>query len=147
MDRYNHDLGGEDTDDTDDTPVFGSFNSYTPQYRKQHYSWSRHASATTTDSVKATTTMTTLPSRAQEIATTSAMATTASTGAMPKLKPLNAGQEGVVNKFLNTPQLRKLDVSIQENEDCHLTFILKMSLKLTICPGLFYFKLNSKYNL
>ncbi|XP_034480757.1 microtubule-associated serine/threonine-protein kinase 1 [Drosophila innubila] len=111
MDRYNHDLGGEDTDDTDDTPVFGSFNSYTPQYRKQHYSWSRHATATTTDSVKATTTMTTLPSRAQETAPTSAMATTAATGAMPKVKPLNAGQEGVVNKFLNTPQLRKLDLS------------------------------------
>lgn len=104
MDRYNHDLGGEDTDDTDDTPVFGSFNSYTPQYRKQHYSWSRHA----TDSAKGTPT--TLPSRAQETAT--ATATIAATGAMPKLKPSAVSQEGVVNKFLNTPQLRKLDVSI-----------------------------------
>jgi len=113
MDRYNHDLGGEDTDDTDDTPVFGSFNSYTPQYRKQHYSWSRHATATTTDSVKGTPTMTTLPSRAQEIATTSAMAVTVATGAMPKLKPFTGSQEGVVNKFLNTPQLRKLDVCIR----------------------------------
>ncbi|XP_059217163.1 serine-rich adhesin for platelets isoform X1 [Stomoxys calcitrans] len=51
MDRYNHDLGGEDTDDTDDTPVFGSFSSYTPQYRKQHYSWSRTTSVSSTGSV------------------------------------------------------------------------------------------------
>ncbi|KAL0276514.1 UNVERIFIED_CONTAM: hypothetical protein PYX00_004073 [Menopon gallinae] len=32
-DRYNHDIG-EDTDDTDDSPLFGSFASYSPQYRK-----------------------------------------------------------------------------------------------------------------
>lgn len=55
MDRYNHDLGGEDTDDTDDTPVFGSFSSYTPQYRKQHYSWSRTTSASSTTSVASST--------------------------------------------------------------------------------------------
>lgn len=50
MDRYNHDLGGDDTDDTDDTPVFGSFSSYSPQYRKQNYSWSRLAYNTSTTS-------------------------------------------------------------------------------------------------
>lgn len=33
MDRYNHDIG-EDTDDTDDSPLFGSFSSCSPQYRK-----------------------------------------------------------------------------------------------------------------
>ena len=33
MDRYNHDLG-EDTDDTDDSPLIGSFSSCSPQYRK-----------------------------------------------------------------------------------------------------------------
>lgn len=38
MDRYNHDLGGDDTDETDDSPLFGSFNSYSPQYRKQNSS-------------------------------------------------------------------------------------------------------------
>lgn len=114
MDRYNHDLGGEDTDDTDDTPVFGSFNSYTPQYRKQHYSWSRHATPTSTDGAKATPTLTSLPSRAQEtVTTTAATAAITATGAMPKLKPTAVSQEGVVNKFLNTPQLRKLDVSIK----------------------------------
>ena len=32
-DRYNHDMG-EDTDDTDESPLFGSFASYSPQYRK-----------------------------------------------------------------------------------------------------------------
>lgn len=34
IDRYNHDFA-DDTDDTDEAPVFGSFNSYSPQYRKQ----------------------------------------------------------------------------------------------------------------
>ncbi|ALC44714.1 CG6498, partial [Drosophila busckii] len=113
MDRYNHDLGGEDTDDTDDTPVFGSFNSYTPQYRKQHYSWSRHPTPPTTitdGSLKAmpaiSTAAATLPSHAQE----GAIAVKA-TGATTKLKPLAASQEGVAKKFLNTPQLRKLDLS------------------------------------
>lgn len=126
MDRYNHDLGGEDTDDTDDTPVFGSFNSYTPQYRKQHYSWSRHATSTTTDSSKATPTLTSLPSRAQETVTTT-VATTAntSTGAMPKLKTTAVSQEGVVNKFLNTPQLRKLDVSITIAYEISLNSIMQ----------------------
>lgn len=33
MDRYNHDLG-DDTDDPDDSPLFGSFSSYSPQSRK-----------------------------------------------------------------------------------------------------------------
>lgn len=32
-DRYNHDIG-EDTDDTDESPLFGSFSSCSPQYRK-----------------------------------------------------------------------------------------------------------------
>lgn len=36
MERYNHDLGDEDTDDMDDTPIFGSFNSYSPAYRKSY---------------------------------------------------------------------------------------------------------------
>lgn len=33
VDRYNHDIG-EDTDDTDDSPLIGSFSSYSPQSRK-----------------------------------------------------------------------------------------------------------------
>lgn len=123
MDRYNHDLAGEDTDDTDDTPVFGSFNSYTPQYRKQHYSWSRHAT-TSTDGTRPPP-LTSLPSRAQE--NPLPIPGVSSTGAMPKLKTGfgsgrgssfgsggGASTEGVVNKFLNTPQLRKLDVSIAQ---------------------------------
>lgn len=38
MDRYNHDLCGEDTDETEDSPLFGFFNSYSPQYKKQNSS-------------------------------------------------------------------------------------------------------------
>jgi len=33
MDRYSHDIG-DDTDDTDESPLFGSFSSCSPQYRK-----------------------------------------------------------------------------------------------------------------
>lgn len=33
LDRYNHDIG-EDTDDTEDNIVFGSFSSFSPQYKK-----------------------------------------------------------------------------------------------------------------
>lgn len=49
MDRYNHDLG-EDTDDTDDSPLIGSFSSYSPQSRK--ISLSRSATECETDSLK-----------------------------------------------------------------------------------------------
>jgi microtubule-associated serine/threonine kinase len=35
MDRYNHDIG-DDTDETEESPLFSSFSSYSPQYRKQH---------------------------------------------------------------------------------------------------------------
>ncbi|XP_060537410.1 microtubule-associated serine/threonine-protein kinase 3 isoform X2 [Cylas formicarius] len=35
MDRYSHELE-DDTDDTDDSPVFGLFSSCSPQYRKTH---------------------------------------------------------------------------------------------------------------
>ncbi|XP_059610760.1 microtubule-associated serine/threonine-protein kinase 3 [Phlebotomus argentipes] len=38
MDRYNHDLGDEDTDETEDTPLFGSFSSYSHHFRKQQCS-------------------------------------------------------------------------------------------------------------
>jgi microtubule-associated serine/threonine kinase len=35
MDRYNHDIG-DDTDEIKKSPLFSSFSSYSPQYRKQH---------------------------------------------------------------------------------------------------------------
>lgn len=38
MDRYNHDLGGDDTDETEDSPLIGSFSSYSPHYRRQNSS-------------------------------------------------------------------------------------------------------------
>ncbi|CAH1122067.1 unnamed protein product [Ceutorhynchus assimilis] len=46
MDRYSHELE-DDTDDTDDSPVFGLFSSCSPQYRKTHGSKSNHASSDT----------------------------------------------------------------------------------------------------
>ncbi|KNC30597.1 hypothetical protein FF38_11951 [Lucilia cuprina] len=135
MDRYNHDLAGEDTDDTDDTPVIGSFSSYTPQYRKQHYSWSRVASTTTTVSSTTTTTHSSTSSLNNTIATThtttSALAETklnvtesvsSPTNtvdsvakcrkiAAPLASPQNIITQQMVNKVLNTPQLRKIEIS------------------------------------
>ncbi|XP_011177378.2 microtubule-associated serine/threonine-protein kinase 1 [Zeugodacus cucurbitae] len=70
MDRYNHDLAGEDTDDTDDTPVFGSFSSLTPQYRKQHYSWSRVPSNSSSTTITPTSTSVASVSASASSATT-----------------------------------------------------------------------------
>ncbi|XP_030375087.1 microtubule-associated serine/threonine-protein kinase 3 isoform X2 [Scaptodrosophila lebanonensis] len=106
MDRYNHDLDGDDTDDTDDTPVFGSFNSYTPQYRKQHYSWSRHAtvnSASEPNILKER-----IPAPTGDITSNE---TDDNVPAGTTLKRTTIGEGVLVNKFLNTPQLRKLDLS------------------------------------
>lgn len=137
MDRYNHDLAGEDTDDTDDTPVIGSFSSYTPQYRKQHYSWSRVASTTSVSATTTTTISTTsLNTAVTTTVTTSSMQTTSvaetklqvteSTSsptntvdsvakcrkiAAPLASPQNIITQQMVNKVLNTPQLRKIEVS------------------------------------
>uniref|UniRef100_A0A182SUM2 non-specific serine/threonine protein kinase n=1 Tax=Anopheles maculatus TaxID=74869 RepID=A0A182SUM2_9DIPT len=36
VDRFNHEICGDDTDEMEDSPLFGSFSSYSPQYRKQH---------------------------------------------------------------------------------------------------------------
>lgn len=38
MDRYNHEIADDDTDDTDEPPIFGSFNSFSSQYRKSYHS-------------------------------------------------------------------------------------------------------------
>lgn len=61
MDRYNHDLAGDDTDETDDSPLFGSFSSYSPQYKRQYSSRlamniSDHSSSTGDDIGKVITT-------------------------------------------------------------------------------------------
>ncbi|XP_049313805.1 uncharacterized protein LOC105227351 [Bactrocera dorsalis] len=81
MDRYNHDLAGEDTDDTDDTPVFGSFSSLTPQYRKQHYSWSRVPSASSS------TTMTPTSTSAASVSASASSATADSSSKQAEVKP------------------------------------------------------------
>ncbi|KAF5304296.1 hypothetical protein FQR65_LT07988 [Abscondita terminalis] len=62
VDRYNHDLG-DDTDDTDDSPVFGLFSSCSPQYRKVHVSriGSNSDQDQTLDSVRITTSVGTTP--------------------------------------------------------------------------------------
>ncbi|XP_075161364.1 microtubule-associated serine/threonine (MAST) protein kinase dop isoform X2 [Haematobia irritans] len=139
MDRYNHDLGGEDTDDTDDTPVFGSFSSYTPQYRKQHYSWSRTTSVSSTGSVGSSctsqqcTVVTTVPSstttshiESRLQVTESSSSPTNTVDAVAKCRkisaPLAAGanttsiahsaiNQQMANKVLTTPQLRKIELS------------------------------------
>lgn len=101
MDRYNHELAGEDTDDTDDTPVFGCFSSYTMQYRKQYYSWSKIAPT----SLTSTPTMTP-NSCAVPISTPTT--TTAATDSMPsslQLENLSAKQQRTLSTIINPPNL------------------------------------------
>lgn len=98
MDRYNHELAGEDTDDTDDTPVFGCFSSYTMQYRKQYYSWSKIAATTPTS------TSTTTPSSCDVPISTSTTKTSA-TDLMPsslQLANLSEKQQRTLSAIINT---------------------------------------------
>ncbi|XP_067645232.1 microtubule-associated serine/threonine-protein kinase 3 [Eurosta solidaginis] len=141
MDRYNHDLAGEDTDDTDDIPVFGSFSSLTPQYRKQHYSWSRVPSTTSTNTITPTTTSASFSSSidkwgpqadvkncpAIDATTTKSHSsgssettntTTTMDPSMALMKRKNSSalspsmsSDFIANKLLTTPQLRKLDLT------------------------------------
>lgn len=97
MDRYNHDLGGgDDTDETDDSPLFGSFSSYSPQYRKQNSSrfLATGESVTTAITTSTTTTMTPAISAAGVSGGLSSLAIDCAT-----IK-------------LTRPELRTLDVSI-----------------------------------
>uniref|UniRef100_A0AAG5DNK7 non-specific serine/threonine protein kinase n=1 Tax=Anopheles atroparvus TaxID=41427 RepID=A0AAG5DNK7_ANOAO len=77
VDRYNHEICGDDTDEMEDSPLFGSFSSYSPQYRKQHsLSQASIASSdafggSTGSRIGAITTTTTGPSGASTAATTS----------------------------------------------------------------------------
>ena len=136
MDRYNHDLAGEDTDDTEDMPSFGSFSSYTPQYRKQHYSWSRAATTTSSElsssanstpptAVVTTTTTTTVQHQQTKVMETSNVAivttsapitspTSVDVVVKPKANVLSPSSgTAMANKLLNTPQLRKIGVGFE----------------------------------
>lgn len=95
MDRYNHDMaGGEDTDDTDDFPLIGSFGSYSPQYRKHNSSLVQIN----------------LPQQSYDEINTSS-----GSGSSPTPSSLNQSITSQANtnivKIMSTPQLRKLDVS------------------------------------
>lgn len=94
MDRYNHDMGGEDTDDTDDFPLIGSFGSYSPQYRK-------HNSSLVQINLP--------PQSLDESINTSSGSGTASP--ISSNTTQNAAVNPNIGKIISTPQLRKLDVS------------------------------------
>lgn len=99
MDRYNHDMGGDDTDDTDDFPLIGSFGSYSPQYRKHNSSLIQIN----------------LPQQSlDESVNTSSGSGTASPISSTLGQTTNAPQTAPnsnIGKIMSTPQLRKLDVS------------------------------------
>lgn len=102
MDRYNHDMGGEDTDDTDDFPLIGSFGSYSPQYRKHNSSLVQIN----------------LPQQISldESINTSSGSGTASPISSNLSQNANASQNtpnSSIGKIISTPQLRKLDVSLK----------------------------------
>lgn len=102
-DRFNHDLnisgGGDDTDDTDDLPVFGSFGSYSPQYKKQN------SSATQLNAIDNTTD--------DMFLLNDSMCTQSSTSSIGSFNSTKSNDSGAIPK-IQTPQLRKLDVSINQ---------------------------------
>lgn len=108
MDRYNHDLGGgDDTDETDDSPLFGSFSSYSPQYRKQNSSKFLATGDCVTTAITTATTITMTPVIPAISAATAAGSS--SSLAIDSIK-------------LTRPELRTLDVS--RNDGWLYTLIL-----------------------
>lgn len=97
MDRYNHDMGGDDTDDTDDFPLIGSFGSYSPQYRKNNSSLVQIN----------------LPQQSFDESISSGSGTASPTPSVLD-QSNNTSQNNSqtsIGKLMSTPQLRKLDVS------------------------------------
>lgn len=117
MDRYNHDMGGEDTDDTDDFPLIGSFGSYSPQYRKHNSSLVQIN----------------LPQQISldESINTSSGSGTASPISSNLSQNANAPQNipnSSIGKIISTPQLRKLDVSFKANYTATFYYFFFMSI-------------------
>lgn len=97
MDRFNHEVGaGDDTDDTDDLPLFGSFGSYSPQYRKHNSS-----------SVQINFPQ---PYFDESINNSGGSASGSPTPSIIS-QSSSSSHNTNINRIINTPQLRKLDVS------------------------------------
>lgn len=103
MDRYNHDMGGDDTDDTDDLPLIGSFGSYSPQYRKNNSSLVQInlPPQSLDDSVNTSSGSGTASPVLSNLSQSGGNTNTA----------LNVTANSNIGKIMSTPQLRKLDVS------------------------------------
>lgn len=120
MDRYNHDMiGGDDTDEQDDSPIFGSFSSYSPQYRKTYYSTSSPSS--TSSSISSTSIARLQPknnsmSLVGSDSNTINVLNTTPTACIGNAEDSLANSEEKcgnihhLNKFLTTPELHKFNV-------------------------------------
>lgn len=102
MDRYNHDMGGDDTDDTDEFPQIGSFGSYSPQYRKNTSSLVQINLPTQSfdESINSSGSASPTPSMINQSANVS-----------------QTNPNTTIGKIMSTPQLRKLDVSLFKSKD------------------------------
>ncbi|XP_055530653.1 microtubule-associated serine/threonine-protein kinase 3 isoform X2 [Wyeomyia smithii] len=109
VDRYNHDICGDDTDDMEDSPLFGSFSSYSPQYRKQQ-------------SISASSNPPAVVSQPEPLASPLAGSNLPSTVAKekPQLPSLfedsfdlnqHPKPVGDINKLIITPELRKFNIN------------------------------------
>lgn len=112
MDRYNHDMGGEDTDDTDDFPLIGSFGSYSPQYRKNNSSLVQInlPPQSLDDSVNTSSGSGTASPLSLNQSQSGALATAAQSAAATATTTTTTTNSNI-GKIMSTPQLRKLDVS------------------------------------
>lgn len=116
MDRYNHDMGGEDTDDTDDFPLIGSFGSYSPQYRKHNSSLVQInlPPQSLDDSVNTSSgsgTASPISSNLSQSGGNTNAAQSAAAAAAAATTSATATTNSNIGKIMSTPQLRKLDVS------------------------------------
>lgn len=103
MDRYNHDMGCDDTDETDEFPQIGSFGSYSPQYRKN-----------TSSLVQIN-----LPTQSFDESINSSGSGSISPTPSVVNQSSSANQtnpNATIGKIMSTPQLRKLDVSIRSRK-------------------------------
>lgn len=116
MDRYNHDMGGDDTDDTDDFPLIGSFGSYSPQYRKNNSSLVQinlPPQSSLDDSINTSSGSGTASPISSNLSQSGGNANVAqsTTTATATITTTTATTHSSIGKIMSTPQLRKLDVS------------------------------------
>lgn len=102
MERYNHDMAGDDTDDTDEFPQIGSFGSYSPQYRKN-----------TSNLVQINLPIQSFDESINSSGSASPTPSLVNPSPNASQTTPNTNTNTTIGKIMSTPQLRQLDVSFR----------------------------------